>query len=102
MKNWWTKRHVHPCNGASIFGGLALRIVEICGDSNDGMLHFFAQVVLRRLLVENEMKIRPTEQTQHTQNDIQSRESDTFTGPGGMRCVTRFHHLCVFFCGGSF
>ena len=65
MKNWWTKRHVHPCNGASIFGGLALRIVEICGDSNDGMLHFFAQVVLRRLLVENEMKMRPTEQTQN-------------------------------------
>mmetsp|Transcript_66490 Transcript_66490/g.105215 ORF Transcript_66490/g.105215 Transcript_66490/m.105215 type:complete len:271 (-) Transcript_66490:42-854(-) len=43
-------QHVHPRNGASIFGGLALRIVEICGDSNNRMLHFFAQVVLGSLL----------------------------------------------------
>ena len=42
--------HFEASNGASIFGGLSLSIVEVSGHSNNGVFHFLTKVVLSSLL----------------------------------------------------
>mmetsp|Transcript_13398 Transcript_13398/g.16549 ORF Transcript_13398/g.16549 Transcript_13398/m.16549 type:complete len:292 (-) Transcript_13398:83-958(-) len=43
-------KHIHASNGASVLGGLTLRIVEVGRNGHDGMFHFLAQVVFSGLL----------------------------------------------------
>lgn len=41
--------HVEAGNGASVLGGLSLRVVEVSGHSNDGRFDFLTQVSLSNL-----------------------------------------------------
>ncbi len=49
-------QHIEAGNAAGIFGGLALRIIEICGNGDDRVDDFFAQCRFRILFqfAENE------------------------------------------------
>ena len=42
--------HIQPGNLSGVFGGLALRVIEIGRDRDDGFGNFLTQVVFRRLL----------------------------------------------------